>query len=237
MASFQLDASGRLSLAGLLGVFQEAAWNHAERLGMGHAALATEECTWVLVRQRLRIQRLPSWRQAITLRTWPTGGAGLLFHRDFELFDDQGTPLAQAMGAWVVLDRQRRRPRRPEPWRQAFAPARAERALPGGFGRIIPPGPTQGAAQLTVGAADLDLNGHASHMRLAGWLLDPLPQEYRRRFHLEALEIHYQREALEGARLAAGCAADGAAAFRHALRDALSGDGICCGASCWHPIA
>lgn len=53
--SYEIDASGRVSLPGLCRFMQEAAWKHAERIGVGFRALLKERLLWVLARQRIAI--------------------------------------------------------------------------------------------------------------------------------------------------------------------------------------
>src|SRR5215813_912680 len=69
--SYEVDFEGRATLETLCHYFQEAAWNHAERLGVGYSHLQREQRLWVLSRLLIKIDGYPLWGDAISVRTWP----------------------------------------------------------------------------------------------------------------------------------------------------------------------
>jgi len=58
--TYEVDPFHELSLAGLAGYMQEAAWVHAHELGYGIESFMRRGLTWVLVRQQLQRSR-PVW--------------------------------------------------------------------------------------------------------------------------------------------------------------------------------
>ena len=110
--SYDVDFSRDVTLEALCRCFLEAAWNHAEALGVGFAHLAAQNQLWVLARLLIKIERYAQWGESLVLNTWPREAKGIVALREFELFDRMGTQLAAGSSAWVVLDGTTKRPQR-----------------------------------------------------------------------------------------------------------------------------
>ncbi|MEZ4630763.1 MAG: acyl-CoA thioesterase [Deinococcales bacterium] len=78
--SYHADSQRRLTLPYLCGYLQEAAWHHAEALGVGYSHFQQQGIAWVLLRQRLEVRRWPLWGEEIRLETWPSEQEKLLVH-------------------------------------------------------------------------------------------------------------------------------------------------------------
>src|SRR5689334_19025143 len=112
VCSYDVDFTRRATCTSLCRYFLEAAWNHAEALGMGFSDLAQKGQFWVLSRLLLEVERYPLWGSALTLRTWPRAVKSVFAMRDFEFVDGTGSRLAAGSSAWLVLDAVSKRPQR-----------------------------------------------------------------------------------------------------------------------------
>ena len=166
ITSYLVDCRRRLSLPGLLSLFQEMAWVHAELAGHGYAVMISRQHGWVLARQQVEVTRWPDWNERVELRTWLRAPRGLLVFRDFEIVCC-GETLARGVGTWMAIDLLSRHPVAPFLGRASFCsglnfqPVRIE--------------PFVGSAELgrvVVRPSDLDLNGHVNNLRYAAWVLD-----------------------------------------------------------------
>jgi acyl-CoA thioesterase FadM len=230
VASHETGPHGLAAPAAVLRWLQEAAGEHAERLGWGQDALRAEGGAWVLVRQRLHIQTPLHGGQRLRIATWPCGLEGLLYRRDFALWNARGERVAAAASGWVVLDLATRRPRK----------GHATAALP-----MLPPLFAEPFSRLTslrgsasrrrfeAGFMDLDRNRHATHGRLVEWLLESLPGTYLEGHRLVDLEVHYLHEVRYGEVVEAGGVEEAANAFRHNLLRRVDGTEVCRARSRW----
>ena len=82
------DARGRLSWPGAFTVCQDLAGIHAEKLGVGLAAMAERQLFWLTVRTKIRILDFPRLGETVTARTWPEKPGALRCNRSFELVRD-----------------------------------------------------------------------------------------------------------------------------------------------------
>jgi acyl-ACP thioesterase len=217
----EIDLHGRAAIAAVCNWLQEVAGNHARALGWGIEQLQPEQLTWVLGRLHLRLDRLPAWRDEVSVTTWPAGVDRLYAVREFRVHDGVG-PCGVATTGWVLLHLGRRRPVRPPATLAALGRGQA-RVLGDRFEPLDAPAAAGHEQRFTVRFGDVDLNRHANNVRLIGWALETLPLEVLDR-PLAELEVDFRAEAPLGAtvRAVAERVAGEAQVFRHRLE---AGDG------------
>lgn len=193
ITSYLVDFQRRLSLPGLLALFQEMAWNHAEHSGHGYSMITEHSHAWVLARQHIEVQRWPAWNEVVELRTWLRPPRGLLVFRDFEIVG-----CARGVGTWMSIDIATRHPRAPQLGSAQFQRAGHHPFQPV---RIEPFEKGEGLATFQVRPGDLDLNGHVNNLRYAQWILDSLPIQTHRQHQLQSYEVNFLAEVCEGDRV------------------------------------
>ena len=73
----------RMKLPALFQRFQRAALNHSDSVGLDTQTMIAAGAVWILNRIRVRIQRMPGYRESVTVKTWHKGSAGFRAGRDF----------------------------------------------------------------------------------------------------------------------------------------------------------
>jgi medium-chain acyl-[acyl-carrier-protein] hydrolase len=224
--SYDVDFTRRATSASLCRHFLEAAWNHAEALGVGFNQLAKQGKCWVLSRLRLEVRHSPMWGSTATLRTWPRAAKSLFAMRDFEVTDDAGTPVAAGSSAWLVLDVASKRPQRLNPLLAGLAGLDGKSAL-GRDPEKLPDGEGwEEVFSVNVRYADIDVNRHVNSGRYIDWMLDAYPLGFHREHGLRVLEVNFLGETLEGEVLGVRSRQTGAAVYCHSLTRA-SGAEVC----------
>ena len=71
LRNYETDFDQKLKPSALLGYFQETAGDHSEEMGLGFAKLAGEGRFWVLSKIYVEVDSRPSFRDEITVETWP----------------------------------------------------------------------------------------------------------------------------------------------------------------------
>ena len=196
--AYEVDVSGRASIATVCNWLQETAGNHVTALGWAVDDLAPRGLTWVLSRLHLRLHRLPGWRDDVQIVTWHAGVLRLYGVREFRLTAAQGRELGTATSAWLLIDLESRRPTRPLEALPALDHHSAARILVDPFDKI--PGPANPERETTLVArlADLDMNRHANNVSVISWALDALPDEVVLGGSLAELEIEFRAEVVLG---------------------------------------
>lgn len=104
---------GKVKLQGILDYFQDIAAAHADLLNVGLEDMLERQQIWVLSRLKIRISRLPSLGEKLTVMTYPSGLNKLFATRQYQILDEQGELLCGGSSYWLVVDPVKSRPVRP----------------------------------------------------------------------------------------------------------------------------
>ncbi|EOZ93283.1 Acyl-ACP thioesterase [Indibacter alkaliphilus LW1] len=191
--SFQIDPFGKLRWSSLGDLMQEVAWKHADSRGFGQE-LFEKGLMWVLSRFQIQVHRKPSWGELITVKTAGRGISGLFALREFEVIDQAGEVLAEAMSAWLLLDVKSKRPKRPSQVlpSELFALTEDDSQLPP---KITFSETGDLSTAFNVRASDLDMNNHVNNVSYIRWVED-FAIEQKKKFN--KLCINYLSEARIG---------------------------------------
>jgi acyl-ACP thioesterase len=215
--SYEADAQGKATMPLLCRFMQESASNHAEHLGFGISWLAENNFAWFLTRQLVRMDIYPGLGETIQLLTWPKGRDRLLWYRDFKILDSGDSVIGRAVTAWLVIDLDRRRPRRADTLRSLHPSNDVESALPRRPGKVASLSKATHSHSLCVGYRDLDVNEHVNSARYIEWGLDAFDVEFHKSHRLAELEVNYLAEALCGDVVSANCEDTDGQTFLHSL--------------------
>ncbi len=233
--SYEADLSGNLTMEGMLKIFQEAAWNHAEQLGVGYSHLQTRSHVWVLVRMLIAVETFPEWRQSVKVRTWPRGIQSLLAFRDFEMLDMQGRRLAGATSGWMIIDLQSRRPQRLEAWLESIAKFPDRKATGADPEKIVPDGIADTSTFMDVKYSDLDLNDHVNNTTYVRWILDGYPVDFHRSHRISRMALNFLAELNAGDSVALSTQGIGALRILHKVTRQRDGVDACRADLVWIP--
>lgn len=174
----EVDTDGHVFLSVLANYMQEAAGNHATRLGLSMQSLIDNNMVWILNRFTVRMYRYPVTGERIRIETWPSGADRLYAYRDFELFDESGEMILSARTAWLILDFVRRRPvmlseevKEIAAMNRRFASIDVPERPPRISGEVVR------VTRFPVRLSDLDLNRHVNNVKYLEWVLETLTDQ------------------------------------------------------------
>ena len=212
-----IDQSDTLTIASTFDLFQEAAMNHAEILGVGREALQQSGSVWILSRLSVFMACRPHFKQKIITRSWPRGANKLFAIRDYDIHNSgditgnedgpgRGNVLVRGRSAWLVVDIEKHRPLRPQATVEKLPPNEGINALPGEnvAGNDPPPSlATRDFARTTpiqrrACYSDIDYNGHVNNARYIQWIQDLLDPKILNNAQQIRLDINYIAEILYG---------------------------------------
>jgi len=214
--SYDVDFSRQATLEAICRLFLEAAWNHAEALGVGFEHLALQNRLWVLARLLIRLERYARWGENVVLNTWPRTAKSVFALREFELLDRNGHQLVAGSSAWVVLDGGTKKPQRIEKMLNAVRTGPDRCAVGQEPGKLSPcQEPT--TVIRSVQYTDIDLNGHVNSGRYVAWLMDSYPVEFHRQHQVQSFEINYMGETRGGETVAIRSHEEATGAWSHSI--------------------
>lgn len=199
--SYETGVRNRLSLPSVCNYLQEAAGEHAERLGFGILELQARGISWMLARLHLKLARDVPWGADVKVVTWPSGLKGrLVALRDFRLFAADGDPILEGVSEWLTVDLAAQRIVRPsEDFARLVPPdvARVALAAADGHGKFAALAKVDQAARILVRRADHDFNDHVNNVHYVEWALEALPESFRAR-SVRELDIVFRQAAHAG---------------------------------------
>ncbi|MDR2542963.1 MAG: acyl-ACP thioesterase [Treponema sp.] len=196
-----IDKSDRLTLDAVFQFFQEAAISHAQNLGVGREDMAKAGQVWIISRMSVLVDRRPNYCEAVSLRTWPRGFERLFAIRDYQIKDKDEKAVISARSAWLIIDIDKRRPIRPEFFKDLMPLNEGLEAVSAEANTIISlkeQESLQKAAERKALYTDLDYNGHVNNVRYIQWIEDSLDPVLLENAGKLRLDINYLSEIISG---------------------------------------
>jgi len=194
-----VDFTKKVKLSTLFSYFQDVASLASVELGYGIEQLERQfGVSWVLIRIRVEITRMPEWDEKITIETWPLEPKRVEFERDYLVRDANGEVIIRAVSVWVLMDIHQRRLKRNDVIGIHYPSVIKERAFEKKLGKLNSYGPLEKVYQKVIGYSDVDFNGHLNNSRYVDYAMDCFPIENHQQFEVKAIEMNFINEALPG---------------------------------------
>ncbi|MCL2069722.1 MAG: thioesterase [Treponema sp.] len=191
-----VDCSDRISPWGIFDLFQIAATNHANVLGVGRDAMESAKQAWVLSRLSLFAERRPASGEDIQISTWPQGGEKLFVYREYMIKDAQEAAIVRGRGAWIVLDIEKRRPLRVQSVLEKLPPNEGADVFPAGTVGLEQRGNLNKLMERTALYSDIDCYGHVNNARYIQWIQDATDIDILSKAEKLRIDINYLSEVL-----------------------------------------
>ena len=165
-----------------------------EALDIGWAALAEKGGLWVVSRVNVKFGRMPRMGEKITMRAIPMPPIKALYPWYFVITDSEGNTIGEGDTLWNLMDANTRRILiLPELNKKIIASAGNvdKRPLPSAAAELDSLGRRN---RLTPLYTDLDINGHASHLRYIDWCCNAMGPEMMAGHCIKEYRISYMQE-------------------------------------------
>jgi medium-chain acyl-[acyl-carrier-protein] hydrolase len=196
ISPFDLDFAEEVTLTSICKYLQEAAGHHAHHLNLGITHLGNENKIWVLSRLLIKIHSLPKLGEKIFVHTWPASIERLFARRDYEIINSSNEILIKASSYFLVIDAIRRRPVRPDYFKDKvkdFPEKYSMDVKPSDIPDIPDP---EIKIEKKILYSDIDLLKHANNVKYTEWILDTYPIEFIEKNKIGFFEIHFLSELL-----------------------------------------
>ncbi|MBP1677498.1 MAG: acyl-ACP thioesterase [Bacteroidetes bacterium] len=193
----EVDFRYNITLASLTNILLTTAGYNADENGFGIRVLNQNECSWVLLRLAVEMNKFPQQYDEVSVETWVETVGRASTKRNFIIRDNQGNEIGKAVSNWAMINIHTRK-------------AQDLSALEGihryATGQSIDINdPTKLAAVSTgicqtfdVKYSHIDINGHVSSMRYLEWVCDCLSLDYYQNYKIKRFEVNYLNEILYG---------------------------------------
>lgn len=190
--SYHSDQNGKLTLPALFHFLQECAWDNARLNDFGFEYLMSENAIWVLSRVLVQMDKYPEWKDEIEIRTWPKGADGFFALRDFEI-SLKGEIIGRVTSMWLILDVEKRRPRKLENFNFIHENFLLESAIDRKLQKIVFKGELIELEKRKVYHSDLDVNKHVNNATYVRWITDSYFSDHSEN-NISEFEINFLTE-------------------------------------------
>lgn len=192
--TYECDKNGDLRLVTLMNIFQDMADSHATIMGLGLDFCLKIGMAWVGSNYHLRIKKLPSLHEQITVITWPAVEKKLGAIRDFQVFDRQGEAIITASSQWILIDAIKKRPLGLREHLPQYSVAQG-RSMPELFELKLPEAErTDYRCEFNVRFDDIDINNHVNNAVYPLWASEAVSKDFRLAHTPEIVEIAFKKE-------------------------------------------
>lgn len=195
--TYETDTRGRAKPVALLNYLQDAAGDHAGRLGWSVVDLGKRNMTWVLSRTHVLVHRYPAAGERLEVVTWPSGRHGYFALRDFEAANGAGEAVLSATTSWMVIGLEKKQAVKVD---DVIGPGYAieKRAIDDPFASLPVPSARESAVGFRVEAGHLDWNRHVNNAVYVQWALEGVAADVLLGLRPVEIEVSYRAEALYG---------------------------------------
>lgn len=173
----------------------ESAANHATKFNFGYDDMKRENIYWVLSRFHVRMISYPEMDQPVKIETWPKGINKLFFMRDYRIYSDDDSLLADATTAWLILDGKTGKPKKPgENSKLNHFSVEDRHAIEEVPPKLPSVASTNKSIRRTARYSDLDINKHVNAVKYIEWIQDFFPIEKYEKQNIKEFQINYQSE-------------------------------------------
>lgn len=198
-----VDFSCRATIVAIGDYILRAAGEDADKNGFGIRNLSHDNCSWVLSRMAIEMERIPMQYEQITVTTWISSVGRLMTTRNMIITDQSGERIGAAVTCWAMINLSTRRPMDLSS-HPSYSTAVIEQPspieAPGKVQRIEP----EIVHNHTVVYSDVDFNRHANSMKYLEMMVDMLPMEYHSERQFHRVEINFMHESKWGDELVVG---------------------------------
>ncbi len=211
------DKYDHIKPSAVLELFQDAAGQHGEEIGVGYEEMTSRLYIWMIMRIKFQIISSPKSYQKVVVRTWPLAPNRLSYRREYKIDDENGETLIIGSSEWVVVHSEKRRLVSDPGLYPATDGFHTEEMFEGKLLKVADFKAEGEPRIVNAGFSEIDFNNHVNNTKYANYVLDAVvPSE---KDVLSAFQIDYRKEVLEGTTLSIYHTKDGNQVLAKGLGD------------------
>lgn len=204
--SYEVDHNGFFKPFSFLNHAQEMANVHAQSLGFGYDNLIASGVVWVLSRMHVKFDRLPLWKEELSMETWHKGNDRLFGFRDYSVIDKREIEIISATSSWLIIDYKTRKLQRIETLiGNEFKGALDKHAIEEPAYKIVIPSQMRQCGNKIVSISDIDINHHTNNARYLEWAMDSIDPQISKKAQIKELWMNFNNESLLGEKIELYC--------------------------------
>jgi len=196
---YEMDTIAQATPVTILTLLQETAADHCLYAGYSLFQLMDKNLGWVLLSGAMQMERYPTYKEKITIRTWISTYHSIRGIRENIIYDEEKNIIGRAKGLWLFYDIERRRPTRIlDDFKQAWSSDKMQSLTCDITSKLQSIKITTHAKEFKVNLYDTDTNKHVNNIRYLQWLMESVPEEILKNYYLYRIDGRFIGEAKYG---------------------------------------
>ncbi len=196
---FEMNKFGEASSTTILTLLEETAADHCYSINHSLYDLEKQNIGWVLLSGIMIMDRYPSYKEKIIIRTWLSSYSMIKGIRENIIYDEKMNIIGKAKGLWVFFDIIRRRPIQIfDSIKERWSYCNDESINHDITKKIKIMDSLAHIKEFKVNRFDVDTNQHVSNIRYLQWLIESIPEEIIDNYYLYSIDGRFIAEAQYG---------------------------------------
>ncbi len=190
-----VDFQYKVTMSAMANILLTTAGYNADDNGFGIRFLNEMECTWVLTRFAVEMNRFPEQYENISVETWIENVGRASTTRNFCIRDEKNEIIGNACSVWVFFDMKTRRAKDLQTLEGIHKFASGEAGL---IEKPIKLDAVEGEDYdgFKVKYSDIDINGHVNTISYIEWISDCFSLDCYRKCSVKRFEFNFMNEML-----------------------------------------
>ncbi len=196
---FEMNEFGVASPTTILTLLEETAADHCYSINHSLYQLAEQNIGWVLISGIMQMERYPSYKEKITIRTWLSKYTTVKGFRENIIYDKQNNIIGRAKGLWIFFDINRRRPvqifdditEKGSCWNEESIDHNISK-------KIRPVEDSDYELKFKINRYDTDMIKHVNNIRYLQWVVESIPDEIIDKYYMYSIDGRFIAEAHYG---------------------------------------
>lgn len=194
-----MNKFGEASATTMLTLLEETAGDHCYSIDYGLYDLAKQNIGWVLLSGYMTMERYPSYKEKITIRTWMSEFSMIKGIRENLIYDEKMNIIGRSKGLWVFFDIEKRRPVQiyeaiKEGWKTCSEPCVIQNVTQ----KIIPILSNENDHIFSINKFDIDAYKHVNNIKYLQWLIESISDDIFDHYYLHSIDGRFIAEAQYG---------------------------------------
>jgi acyl-ACP thioesterase len=196
---FEMNKFGEAASTSILTLLEETAADHCYSINHSLYDLEKQNTGWVLVSGIVSMDRYPSYKEKITIRTWLSGYSMIKGIRENLIYDEKRNIIGRAKGLWVFFDIKKRRPIKIfDAIKERWSYCTDESLNHDITKKIKPIDSAIHVKEFKVNRFDVDNNQHVNNIRYLQWLIESISEEITDNYYVHSIDGRFISEAQYG---------------------------------------
>lgn len=196
---FEMNSLGEATATTVLTLLEETAADHCYSINHSLYDLKKQNIGWVLLSGIMTMERYPSYKEKITIKTWLSNYTMIRGIRENVIYDEKGNTIGRAKGLWLFFDIQRRKPIRIfDTIKERWSFCKEESIKQNLSSKIKPIDSAAFIKDFKVNRFDVDMNKHANNVKYLQWLVESIPDDIIDNYYLGSIDGRFIAEANYG---------------------------------------